>query len=68
MTGILGRFYQEFGIITRIIPPVVGKVLQFTMKLEDNRLKNGWTYDPKTIYKRYNSRRRIASFPSETTD
>jgi hypothetical protein len=50
MGALLARLYAEFGWPTRIIAGVVGRYLYRMMKKEDQRLSQGWTYEPTTFY------------------
>lgn len=50
--AILNELYSEFGLITRIVAPILGTFLNFTIRREDNRLKRGWTYEPPVIYQK----------------
>ena len=52
MIHVLGVFHREFGVITRIIPPVIGITLYFSLKLETHKLSRGWTYEPPTSLRR----------------
>ena len=42
----LKEVYREFGLKTRLIAPIVGTYLLFSMKREARRLAEGWTYEP----------------------
>ena len=49
MASLLGDIYREFGWLPRIAAPLIGRYLHITLKREEKRLSNGWTYEPKTI-------------------
>ncbi len=49
---ILDDLYSEFGILSRIAAPIIGRFLSFTIRREDKRLKSGWTYEPPVIYQK----------------
>jgi len=52
MDSILQDIYKEFGWKTRLIAPLIGRVIYFTTKMEEKRLAKGWTYEPATSYKK----------------
>jgi radical SAM superfamily enzyme YgiQ (UPF0313 family) len=52
MDRLLRDIYRTFGPRTRLIAPVVGRVLLITMRREEKRMARGWTYEPKTFYEK----------------
>jgi len=48
--GILNEFHAEFGWKSRLAAPIVGRYLYHTLRREERRLENGWTYEPPTFY------------------
>ncbi len=50
ISRILKDIYREFGLKSRLVAPLVGRYLQFTMAREQRRLRKGWTYEPQTFY------------------
>jgi radical SAM superfamily enzyme YgiQ (UPF0313 family) len=46
MNDLLEEIVEEFGLVSRLAAPVIGSYLFQTIKKENERLKNGWTYDP----------------------
>jgi radical SAM superfamily enzyme YgiQ (UPF0313 family) len=50
MKILLKDLYKAFGLKTRLIAPVVGRYLGITLRREERRLANGWTYEPQTHY------------------
>jgi len=52
LNEILNDLYKEFGLITRLIAPVVGIFVYYTIKKESKRLERGWTYEPQTQYRK----------------
>ena len=48
------EFKQESGIISRMMPAVLGPVLLWTTRREEKRLAQGTTYEPPTILERRN--------------
>jgi radical SAM superfamily enzyme YgiQ (UPF0313 family) len=48
------EFKQEGGIVSRMMPAVLGPVLLWTTKREEKRLAKGKTYEPPTILERTN--------------
>jgi radical SAM superfamily enzyme YgiQ (UPF0313 family) len=43
---LLKDIYAMFGWTTRLITPLLGKFVYFTLKREEERLAAGWTYEP----------------------
>jgi hypothetical protein len=52
MNNLLQDIYRAFGARTRLIAPLVGRVLMVAMRREERRLARGWTYEPKTFYEK----------------
>lgn len=50
LNGLLRDLYQEFGWKTRAIAPIIGIYCLVAIINEERRLKNGWSYEPKTFY------------------
>ena len=48
------EFGRESGIVSRVMPAVLGPVLLWTTRREDKRLAKGKTYEPPTILERTN--------------
>jgi radical SAM superfamily enzyme YgiQ (UPF0313 family) len=48
------EFKQESGIVSRMLPAVLGPVLLWTTRREERRLARGKTYEPPTILERSN--------------
>ena len=48
------EFKQESGIVSRMMPAVLGPVLLWTTRREEKRLARGKTYEPPTILERRN--------------
>jgi radical SAM superfamily enzyme YgiQ (UPF0313 family) len=48
------EFKQESGIVSRMLPAVLGPVLLWTTRREERRLARGKTYEPPTILERTN--------------
>jgi hypothetical protein len=48
------EFKQESGIVSRMLPAVLGPVLLWTTRREEKRLARGKTYEPPTILERSN--------------
>ncbi len=42
----LKDIYREFGLKSRLGAPIVGLYLQYTLRREERRLREGWTYEP----------------------
>ena len=43
---LLKDIYAEFGWITRLITPAIGRFAHFKLKREEERLAAGWSYEP----------------------
>ncbi len=50
MSLLLDDMYSEFGLKARLLAPLVGRFLSFTLWREERRLRRGWTYEPPTFY------------------
>ncbi len=48
------EFKEESGIVSRMLPAVLGPVLLWTTRREERRLASGRTYEPPTILERMN--------------
>jgi len=48
------EFKSESGIVSRMMPAVLGPVLLWTTRREEKRLARGKTYEPPTILERTN--------------
>ena len=52
MKTLLERLYREFGWATRIFAALSGRYLYRTLKNEERRLADGWTYEPGAFYEK----------------
>jgi len=52
ITSLLYDLYNEFGWKTRLISLLLGRVMYFTMKKEEQRLASGWVHEPSTFYEK----------------
>lgn len=50
MTNILNSIYHEFGLKARISAPIVGSVVLYFLRKEDNRLAANYPHEPPTFY------------------
>jgi len=50
ISEILDELHGEFGWKSRVAAPIVGRYLYYTLRREEQRLENGWTYEPPTCY------------------
>jgi biotin synthase-like enzyme len=57
---VLREIYAEFGIGTRLAAAVIGSYLSFTLKRENRRLENGWTYETPSFYEKNRAARALA--------
>jgi radical SAM superfamily enzyme YgiQ (UPF0313 family) len=49
---VLQDIYRQFGLKARLAAPLIGRVLFHRLRLEDQRLQCGWTYEPPTFYEK----------------
>lgn len=49
---LLQDIYAEFGWITRLVAPLVGRYALFNLKREEKKLAAGWTYEPGSFYRK----------------
>ncbi len=52
MGSLLRDIYKEFGWKTRIIAPLLGIYVHASIKREQQRLADGWTYEPSIFYEK----------------
>lgn len=52
MDLLLRELYREFGLKTRITAPLIGRYALNTLKKEEHRLTNEWTYEPRSFYEK----------------
>jgi radical SAM superfamily enzyme YgiQ (UPF0313 family) len=52
ISSLLSDIYKEFGWKTRIIAPLLGIFAHASIKREQQRLADGWTYEPKIFYEK----------------
>ena len=50
--SLLSDLYKEFGWKTRIIAPLLGIFAHTAIKKEQQRLADGWTYEPEIFYEK----------------
>jgi radical SAM superfamily enzyme YgiQ (UPF0313 family) len=50
MDGLLGDLYREFGTATRLAAPWIGRFVYRRLKQEEQRLADGWAYEPDCRY------------------
>lgn len=48
MDSLLRDLYRTFGWKTRMLAPLIGTYVLWSMKREERRLARGWTYEPET--------------------
>lgn len=56
---LLKDICKEFGILTRLAAPIIGKVICYKLRREDQRLAQGWQYEPKCFYEKNEAARRL---------
>ncbi|MBW1838183.1 MAG: cobalamin-dependent protein, partial [Deltaproteobacteria bacterium] len=52
MDSLLGDIYKALGWKTRMIAPLIGRALFTTLKKEEKRLADGWSYEPDSFYEK----------------
>jgi hypothetical protein len=52
MDELLTMLYEEFGWKTRLIAALIGRYVYVSLKKEERRLANGWTYEPPSFYEK----------------
>ena len=52
MDSLLGDIYKALGWKTRMIAPLVGRALFTSLKKEEKRLADGWSYEPDSFYEK----------------
>jgi radical SAM superfamily enzyme YgiQ (UPF0313 family) len=50
ISGVLDELIAEFGWKSRLAAPIVGRYLYRTLCREEQRLRDGWTYEPPTFF------------------
>jgi radical SAM superfamily enzyme YgiQ (UPF0313 family) len=50
ISQVLGELYAEFGWKARLAAPIVGRYFYHMLRREEQRLQDGWTYEPLTYY------------------
>jgi radical SAM superfamily enzyme YgiQ (UPF0313 family) len=50
IAGVLDELCAEFGAVARRAAPIVGRRLYRALRCEEERLQQGWTYEPPTFY------------------
>jgi hypothetical protein len=55
MDALLKDIFAEFGWITRIITPLMGRYALGKLKKEEARLRRGWSYEPTPYYEKNTS-------------
>lgn len=52
MDDLLRAIQREFGLTSRLLAPLVGRIILHKLKREEARLASGWTYEPPTFYEK----------------
>ena len=50
ISQVLDELHAEFGWKSRLAAPIVGRYFYHTLCREEQRLQDGWTYEPPTFY------------------
>jgi hypothetical protein len=64
MDELLRMFYEEFGWTTRLVASLVGSYIYASLKKEERRLANGWTYEPASFYEKNAAARALEEIKS----
>jgi radical SAM superfamily enzyme YgiQ (UPF0313 family) len=43
---------EEFGLTSRMVAPIGGRIVRFMLRREERRLQSGWTYQPQSFVER----------------
>ncbi|MFP4143831.1 MAG: B12-binding domain-containing radical SAM protein [Phycisphaeraceae bacterium] len=54
LDGVLKEIYRELGLRPRLLAPLFGRYILRSLRREDARLRQGWTYEPPTAYEKTN--------------
>jgi radical SAM superfamily enzyme YgiQ (UPF0313 family) len=60
MDALLKDLYRAFGWKAKLSAPLIGRFLWLTLKREEKRLADGWSYEPPTHYERNPAAQAIA--------
>ena len=52
LADLLNDIYTTLGLQPRLVAPIVGRYIYWTMKKEEMRCAMGWTMEPKTIFEK----------------
>jgi hypothetical protein len=52
LADLLGDIYSTLGWQPRLVAPVAGRYIYWTMKREEKRVAAGWTIEPKTFFEK----------------
>jgi hypothetical protein len=61
----LEEILRSFGIGSRLLAPVLGRLMLLALRREDRRLRRGLTYEPPTCYEQNERARAIRISPAE---
>ena len=50
VTDTLEHIYREFGLKSRVAAPIIGRIVLYLLKKEEQRLLLGYTCEPPTLY------------------
>lgn len=49
---LLKDIFREFGWMPRLVAPLIGRYALFTLRKEEERLAAGWSYEPRSSYRK----------------
>ena len=52
ISAVLDEIYEEFGLKTRLVSALLSPYILRKLEKEQERLENGWTYEPPTVYEK----------------
>ena len=64
LVELLEDIYATLGVQPRLIAPIAGRYIYWSMQREDRRLASGWTIEPKTFLEK-NAAAQVESVPKE---
>jgi hypothetical protein len=52
LADLLKDIYTTLGLQPRLVAPVIGQYIYWTMKIEEKRFATGWTMEPRTFFEK----------------
>jgi len=61
LDDLLQDIYDTLGLQPRLVAPVAGRYIHWTMKREERRLASGWTLEPKTFFEKNQAAQKVVA-------